>query len=75
MLDGRGSAAVSGRLVEWEKGDFLTLPAGAHSVFYAGTDTVLYWVHDEPLMRYLGADATRPRVRATSSAAPTWWPS
>lgn len=43
----------------------MTLPVGAHSVFYAGADTAMYWVHDEPLMRYLGADATRPRFRAT----------
>jgi gentisate 1,2-dioxygenase len=65
VLYGRGFAAVNGRLIEWEKGDFVTLPAGAHSVFYAGADTAMYWVHDEPLMRYLGADATRPRFRAT----------
>lgn len=65
VLYGRGFAAVDGRLIEWEKGDFVTLPAGAHSVFYAGADTAMYWVHDEPLMRYLGADATRPRFRAT----------
>ena len=25
----------------------------------------MYRVHDEPLLRYLGADATRPRFRAT----------
>ncbi|MCA2264499.1 cupin [Mycobacterium marseillense] len=65
VLYGRGFATVNGRLIEWEKGDFVTLPAGAHSVFYAGADTAMYWVHDEPLMRYLGADATRPRFRAT----------
>ncbi|OBH12825.1 cupin domain-containing protein [Mycobacterium sp. E1747] len=65
VLYGRGFAAVNGQLVQWEKGDFLTLPAGTHSVFYAATDTAMYWVHDEPLMRYLGADATRPRFRAT----------
>jgi gentisate 1,2-dioxygenase len=25
----------------------------------------MYWVHDEPLMRYLGAEATQPRFEAT----------
>jgi gentisate 1,2-dioxygenase len=34
-------------------------------VFYAAADTAIYWVHDEPLMRYLGAEATRPRFDAT----------
>jgi gentisate 1,2-dioxygenase len=65
VLYGRGFAAVNGQLVEWEKGDFLTLPAGSDPVFYAATETAMYWVHDEPLMRYLGADATQPRFRAT----------
>jgi gentisate 1,2-dioxygenase len=65
VLFGRGFAAVNGQLVKCEKGDFLTLPAGTHSVFYADAETAMYWVHDEPLLRYLGAEATRPRFRAT----------
>ena len=62
---GTGIAAVNGNLVRWEKGDFLTLPAGSRSVFYADTDAALYWVHDAPLLRYLGARATEPRFRPT----------
>ncbi len=62
---GRGFAAINGHLIEWEKGDFLTLPAGCRSVFYADADAAMYWVHDEPLLRYLGADATQPRFRPT----------
>jgi gentisate 1,2-dioxygenase len=65
VLYGRGFAAVNGRLVKWEKGDFLTLPAGARSVFYADSEAAMYWVHDEPLLRYLGAEAREPRFRAT----------
>ena len=65
MLYGRGFAAVNGRMVSWEKGDFLTLPAGSRSVFYAESDAALYWVHDEPLLRYLGVTATEPKFRST----------
>lgn len=65
VLHGRGFAAVNGRLVGWEKGDFLTLPAGSESVFYGAADATMYWVHDEPLMRYLGTRADEPRFRAT----------
>jgi gentisate 1,2-dioxygenase len=65
VLYGRGMAAVGGRLVQWEKGDFLTLPAGARTVFYADAETAMYWVHDEPLLRYLGVQATEPRFRPT----------
>jgi gentisate 1,2-dioxygenase len=65
VLYGRGFAAINGHLVKWEKGDFLTLPAGARTVFYADAEAAMYWVHDEPLLRYLGADATQPRFRPT----------
>src|SRR5271155_3277719 len=65
VLYGRGFAAVDGRLVQWEKGDFLTLPAVARAVFYADAETAMYWVHDGPLLSYLGAEATRPMFRAT----------
>lgn len=65
VLYGWGFAAVDGTLVRFEKGDFLTLPAGAKSVFYADGETAMYWVHDAPLLRYLGVEATAPRFRAT----------
>ena len=65
VLYGRGFAAVDGRLIKWEKGDFLTLPAGARAVFYADAGTAMYWVHDAPLLRYLGADANQPKFRPT----------
>jgi gentisate 1,2-dioxygenase len=65
VLYGRGFAAVNGRLVRWEKGDFLTLPAVAAAVFYADAETAMYWVHDAPLLRYLGVEAREPRFRAT----------
>jgi gentisate 1,2-dioxygenase len=67
VISGRGFSAVNGRLVRWEKGDFLTLPADSHASFNAdsGSDAALYWVHDEPLLRYLGAAAVEPRFRPT----------
>lgn len=67
VISGRGFLAVNGRLVRWEKGDFLTLPANSNATFYADShsDAALYWVHDEPLLRHLGAEATEPRFRAT----------
>jgi gentisate 1,2-dioxygenase len=51
--------------VHWEEGDFLTMPAATRATFHAETDATLYWVHDEPLLRHLGARATEPRFRAT----------
>ncbi|MGO9507808.1 MAG: cupin, partial [Mycobacterium sp.] len=68
VLYGRGMAAVDGRLVKFEKGDFLTLPAGSRSVFYADAETAMYWVHDAPLLRYLGVEAREPKFAATKFA-------
>jgi gentisate 1,2-dioxygenase len=65
VLYGSGIAAVNGALVQWEKGDFLTMPAGSRAVFYGDQDAVLYWVHDAPLLRYLGAHASEPKFRPT----------
>src|SRR5271166_3366336 len=65
VLYGRGFAAVNGRLVRWEKGDFLTLPATSRAVFYAGAEAAMYWVHDEPLLRYLGVRAHEPMFAPT----------
>ncbi|GDY28399.1 cupin domain-containing protein [Gandjariella thermophila] len=65
VLRGRGFSAVNGRLVRWEKGDFITLPAGSRGTHHAESDAAIYWVTDEPLLRYLGATATRPRFRPT----------
>jgi gentisate 1,2-dioxygenase len=66
-ISGRGFSAVNGRLARWEKGDFLTLPANSPATFYAdpGSDAAMYWVHDEPLLRHLGAEASEPRFRPT----------
>ncbi len=65
VIGGRGFAAVNGRLVQWEKGDFMTLPAHSQATFYAHSDAALYWVHDEPLLRHLGVEAAEPRFNAT----------
>jgi gentisate 1,2-dioxygenase len=65
VIYGSGIAAVNGALVQWEKGDFLTLPAGSRAVFYADSSAALYWVHDAPLLRYLGVQANQPKFRPT----------
>ena len=65
VIEGRGFAAVNGRQIAFEEGDFLTLPARSYAAFSADSDAALYWVHDEPLLRHLGAEASEPRFRAT----------
>jgi gentisate 1,2-dioxygenase len=56
---------VDGAEVRWEQGDFFTLPANSGAEHHAVEDAAFYWVHDEPLLRYLGVRADRPRFRPT----------
>lgn len=65
VISGRGFSTVGSRLVRWEKGDFITLPANSAATHHAEADTAMYWVTDEPLLRHLGARASTPRFRPT----------
>ncbi|MCX5956808.1 MAG: cupin [Cyanobacteria bacterium] len=47
----------------WESGDVFVLPAGQAPRLEAREESVLYWVHDGPLLRYLGVEPSRPRFR------------
>ena len=49
--------------LRWGQGDVIVLPAGPSPLLQADEESVLYWVHDEPLMRYLGVEPSRPRFR------------
>jgi gentisate 1,2-dioxygenase len=67
VLRGRGKTRFDGQTIPWSRGDILTLPAGegASHEAEAGEDAALYWVHDEPLLRYLGARASEPTFHPT----------
>jgi gentisate 1,2-dioxygenase len=47
----------------WGQGDLFVLPAGTAPLLQAEEESVLYWVHDGPLLSYLGAEPSRPRFR------------
>ncbi|HMJ36502.1 MAG TPA: cupin domain-containing protein [Baekduia sp.] len=65
VIRGRGRSRLGERDLRWEQGDFFALPAGSAAAHHAETDSALYWVHDEPLLRYLGANASTPRFEPT----------
>lgn len=65
VLSGRGWSSVAGERMEWGAGDFLALPAGADAEHHAVETACFYWIHDEPLLRYLGATASEPQFRPT----------
>lgn len=65
VLRGDGISVVNGQVISWTAGDVITLPAGCRSTHHATTDTAMYWVTDEPLLRYLGVRPDQARFRAT----------
>jgi gentisate 1,2-dioxygenase len=50
--------------LNWAAGDLFVLPCGADPLLHADDDSLLYWVHDGPLLRHLGAVPSEPRFRA-----------
>ncbi len=65
VLRGAGRTHFGGQEIPWTRGDILTLPAGAGATHEATEDSAFYWVHDEPLLRYLGARAAEPTFAPT----------
>ncbi len=65
VVAGSGTTSVDGRELAWAEGDFFVLPAGCTSVHRASADATLYWVTDEPLLRYLGVAPTGRRFEIT----------
>ena len=51
--------------LSWETGDLFVLPAGPDPVLQAQTECIIYWVHDGPLLSYLGVRPSQPRFRAS----------
>jgi gentisate 1,2-dioxygenase len=65
VISGSGVSIVNGRELEWGEGDFFVLPANSITVHRASTDTTMYWVTDEPLLRHLGVVPTHAKFEPT----------
>ncbi|MBM4058214.1 MAG: cupin [Planctomycetes bacterium] len=62
VMRGEGTTRLpEGKEFSWQAGDLFTLPARSRALHSAAADAALYWVHDEPLLRYLGAEARLPQ--------------
>ena len=65
VIAGEGFSVVDGRELHWAAGDFFVLPANCRTTHRATTDTTIYWVTDEPLLRHLGVAPTEQRFAPT----------
>lgn len=55
VIRGSGKTQMKHGTIEWKAGDLFTLPAVPDALHQASSDTAIYWVHDAPLLNYLGA--------------------
>lgn len=54
VIRGRGRTQMEKGTIEWKTGDLFTLPSLPDALHTATEDTAIYWVHDAPLLSYLG---------------------
>ncbi len=65
VIRGNGQTYLDGDVLPWKRGDIFALPARIEARHHAESDTAFYWLHDEPLLRYLGVEATTARFKPT----------
>ncbi|NWD00748.1 cupin [Pseudomonas sp. P7779] len=68
VIAGQGSVVQGAHRIDWTKGCFIALPGLQQARFSASEDARLYYVHDEPLLRYLGV------IRSADRFVPTLYP-
>ncbi|GAB5363857.1 hypothetical protein AAMO2058_000919300 [Amorphochlora amoebiformis] len=66
VVEGKGTSQTTYGLVSWETGDMFVVPSSKTEIIHKANETaVLYWVHDEPLLRYLGVEPVEARFEPT----------
>jgi len=65
LLERGGGAQGEELRLHWRQGDLFVLPSGDAPLLSALEASALYWVHDGPLLTYLGVEPSRPRFAAT----------
>ncbi|MCP3965812.1 MAG: cupin [Lentisphaerae bacterium] len=65
ILKGNGTVYCGEGSVEWNQGDILTIPYDRQIDFEAHSDSLIYWVNDEPLLQRLQAAPQRPAFSPT----------
>ena len=65
VMRGQGVTTFGRDEISWKAGDFMALPTGAAALHKAKGESAFYLVHDQPLLRYLGVQATEARFEPT----------
>ncbi len=62
---GQGKTDACGQTIHWSQGDFIVLPAHGDARHHCDERAAIYWVHDAPLLRYLGVTPTMAKFNPT----------
>jgi gentisate 1,2-dioxygenase len=65
VMRGKGCTETDRGTLTWQLGDAFTLPTNHGMTHYAEEDTALFWVHDAPMLQYIGAIPATPRFEPT----------
>ncbi|QKZ05656.1 cupin [Pseudomonas eucalypticola] len=65
VIAGAGSLRQGDSQLDWYQGCFIALPGLHATELSASADSRFYYVHDEPLLRYLGVTPSEDRFSAT----------
>jgi gentisate 1,2-dioxygenase len=63
VLRGEGESEIDGESISWKTDDIITIPQCVHITHKARSDSAMYWVNDNPLLRFLGVKPARPIFR------------
>lgn len=65
VIRGSGSTKFDDGEILWKRHDVFVIPHDKKIELYANGDAILYWVHDEPILNYLGVSPIRKIFNAT----------
>jgi gentisate 1,2-dioxygenase len=65
VFEGSGYTEAFDKTIHWEAGDYLAFPAHGEAIHHCKGTASFYWVHDGPLVSYLGVTATEQRFAPT----------
>jgi gentisate 1,2-dioxygenase len=66
VIRGVGSTSSEHGDIDWGEGDLFVIPATEGVAHHVATgDTAIYWVHDQPLLTYLGVKPNVKKFRPT----------
>mmetsp|Transcript_15567 Transcript_15567/g.14100 ORF Transcript_15567/g.14100 Transcript_15567/m.14100 type:complete len:345 (-) Transcript_15567:168-1202(-) len=66
VIRGSGRSVGEEGTIEWTEGDLFVIPAAGQAIeHFATSDSALYWITDEPLLKYLGVKPDTKKFKAT----------